>query len=108
MSFVGLPLVAPTTGGVRQYANSDNAWVSEPNRTSYANAIQSIVDDPVDRDRRIANARACAPRFDWPEVAAGFLVLYEEIVARFRGIERPFTIEPAFYSTRGNWLGVEV
>jgi alpha-1,6-mannosyltransferase len=103
----GTPLLAPDSGGVRNYANADNAWIVPATAGAFALAVLSIIHDDQDRERRTARARAAAESLDWPQVCAGFLSLYRELYARTREPEAAGIEEPAFYSTPGNWLGWE-
>ncbi len=41
----GLPVVAPNSGGVLSYANSENAWLSEPTAECFSEAIRDIFVD---------------------------------------------------------------
>jgi glycosyltransferase involved in cell wall biosynthesis len=52
----GLPLVAPDSGGVSSYANSENAWIAQPDAGSFASAIAALVADSAEVTRRSQNA----------------------------------------------------
>ena len=52
----GAPTVAPNSGGILSYATGDNAWLVEPTGDNFASAVREVIDDPVERDRRVANA----------------------------------------------------
>lgn len=56
----GVPTVAPNAGGILSYANSDNAWLVEPNGDSFAAAVREILDDQSLRDRKVGNALVTA------------------------------------------------
>lgn len=38
----GLPLVVPNAGGVLSYANTENAWLAEPNGEAFADAVRDV------------------------------------------------------------------
>jgi glycosyltransferase involved in cell wall biosynthesis len=82
----GLALVAPSTGGLRHYADSGNAWLVEPTAEAFAAAIQAIRADG--RSARRTSACATAERFDWDKVTAGYFELYDEIHALVRDSRR--------------------
>jgi glycosyltransferase involved in cell wall biosynthesis len=101
----GTPLVAPNSGGVTAYAHRENAWLADPRPQAFANAICQILRDPSERERRTRAARQTALRLAWPNVCEEFHSLYLDLYTRTQGA--PARIEPAFYSTPGNWLGLE-
>jgi alpha-1,6-mannosyltransferase len=84
----GLPLVAPSCGGVSSYANSENAWVTEADARSFTRAIQEAVANPRQTNEKVKNAQSTVQRYSWESVAASFLDLYDEIhearTSRFR------------------------
>jgi alpha-1,6-mannosyltransferase len=95
----GLPLVAPNSGGVTSYANTDNAWVVEPTGTAFARAVyQALTDEPL-RLRRIRAALQTAQQFSWPNITILFFDLYGEIIRRHSGEAATPGMEPAFVST---------
>ncbi len=77
----GLPLVAPPSGGVLEYASHDNAWLAEATPARFAAAVRQVVADPQDYRRRVSRARETAASFDWSTVAARFFDLYDTICA---------------------------
>lgn len=95
----GTPLVAPASGGVTTYAHSGNAWLSEPTGEAFAASIRSIVFEPEDCRRRVAEALHTAARFGWPQAAAHYFRLYAALHAIRLG-SSPEHFPPAlFYST---------
>jgi glycosyltransferase involved in cell wall biosynthesis len=52
----GAPTVAPDSGGILSYATGDNAWLVEPTGENFAAAVREVIDDPLERDRRVTNA----------------------------------------------------
>ena len=52
----GAPTVAPNSGGILSYATGDNAWLVEPTGENFAAAVREVIDDPLERDRRVINA----------------------------------------------------
>ncbi len=101
----GTPLVAPDSGGVTAYAHDGNAWLSEPTGAAFAQSILEIRGNPHMRAARTLAARETALRHGWPQVCGSFHDLYRNLYSRTVG--EPTEIEPAFYSTPGNWLGME-
>jgi alpha-1,6-mannosyltransferase len=104
----GLPVVAPASGGVLSYAGPRNAWLATPDGDAFARSVRSIVGNPEDRRRRIAEALRTAASYSWPAIADRFLDLYGSLPALLRGgpANRP-ALEPAFVSTPGNRWGAE-
>jgi len=103
----GLALVAPRAGGVISYATDDNAWLGEAHAESFARLVRSVAADTGNRCRKTQTARATAEQYRWQSVASRYLQLYESLYELRRGSRRRQVIEPRFYSTAGNWLGVE-
>ena len=103
----GLALVASRTGGVRQYADSSNAWLAEPSPEAFARAIEMIRSDPVACCARQRGARATAERFNWEKVTDSYFDLYDELHALVCGSRRVPTLAPAFYSTAGRRVTLE-
>ncbi len=101
----GTPLVAPNSGGVTSYAHEGNAWLSEATGPAFAASVLDILQNPQKRILRTVAARETALRFGWPAVCAEFHALYQDLYARTQG--GVTHLEPAFYSTPGNWLGLE-
>lgn len=104
----GTPLVAANSGGVTEYANTQNAWLVEPTATAFATACLEAVQEPQLRRERTATARRTAEAHSWPRVAEGFLDLYREIWNQARNPAYPLLSAPAFHSTPGDWLGREI
>ena len=95
----GTPLIAPLSGGVTTYAHSGNAWLSEPTGDAFAASVRSLLFEPEDRRRRVAEALRTASRFGWPQAAAHFFHLYSALHAIRLG-SPPEQFHPAlFYST---------
>ncbi len=104
----GLALVAPAAGGILSYANDGNAWLAPPNAGAMADAVRAASDSGVRREARIAAARKSAEERDWPRVAAGFFELYRELAESVRKRDWAPAAPPAFVSTLGNRLGMEI
>src|SRR5215470_7959726 len=79
----GLPLVAPSAGGVLSYADETNAWLAEPNGESFAAAARVIFSDPATRKDKLARARWTAQQYQWQVVADSFFQLYDELIEQF-------------------------
>jgi len=73
----GLPLVAPSQGGVTTYCNADNAWLAEPNGPSFAASVRAIFDDPITHAARVSQGRRTALAHDWKEMAGQFFNTYD-------------------------------
>ncbi len=56
----GVATVAPNAGGILSYATNENAWLVEPTGEKFAAAVREIINDPLLRERKIANALATA------------------------------------------------
>jgi alpha-1,6-mannosyltransferase len=77
----GTPLVAPHSGGVLSYATDDNAWLTQAEPDAFADAVESVLRDPLERSRRSANGRLTARQFTWPVAAARLFQTYERVHA---------------------------
>jgi glycosyltransferase involved in cell wall biosynthesis len=81
----GLPLVAPTTGGVLTYASDETAWLAPPEPESFARCVQQIFADAAARARKTARALAVAHEYRWERVAGQFFQTYEQLVRMSAG-----------------------
>jgi alpha-1,6-mannosyltransferase len=90
----GTPLVVPMTGGVRQYATPDNAWLAEAEPAAFAQAVRDLLACPGLRASRIANGRHTAHAHDWQTVTARYFELYDGIYHRSAAV-RPVTVPRA-------------
>jgi alpha-1,6-mannosyltransferase len=77
----GLPLVAPDSGGVTSYANATNAWLASADVESFVRAMESVLSEGSQRERRVSEALKTAAEFRWDAVAPRFLDLYAELCA---------------------------
>jgi len=102
----GLPLLAPNRGGVTSYASAQNAWLAPADVDSFAAAIDELLANEVERNRRAQNALRTAAEYRWDRVASSFLDLYAELAAA--GPERAAVASslpaPAFSSTPATGL----
>lgn len=80
----GLPLVAPNRGGVTSYANAENAWVVPPTVRNFATAIDQLLANEPERNRRIQNALQTSANYRWDRIASSFLDLYAELANAHR------------------------
>lgn len=103
----GLPLVAPDSGGVTQYANAGNAWTVPATGESFENAIREIARDPTGALARAERALATVAGYGWDAAADSFLELYREIHRLRTGAGKQPAISPLFYSTPGDYWGRE-
>jgi alpha-1,6-mannosyltransferase len=104
----GAALVAPESGGVLSYANASNAWLAPAVPERMAEAVRAASPGAPGREAVLEAARRCAEELDWPRVAAGFFELYQDLAKAVRGEHRCAVPPPAFVSTPGNWLGMEL
>ena len=72
----GVPVVVPDSGGVLEYASSENAWLAAPTATAFADAIRAARGGD---DARIARAAATADRFRWREATRRYFDAYDDI-----------------------------
>ncbi|HUP03402.1 MAG TPA: glycosyltransferase [Bryobacteraceae bacterium] len=75
----GVPVVAPSEGGVLSYAHSGNAWLCAPAAEEFAKAVQSVFADAGERERRTAEARRTAWEYDWTAIAARYFQLIDDL-----------------------------
>jgi glycosyltransferase involved in cell wall biosynthesis len=80
----GLPVVTPRAGGVLSYASDGNAWLVEPSGADLATGVYGVFADDAARTVKIEQALRTAANFDWPQVAAVFFDLYDDLHKRFR------------------------
>jgi glycosyltransferase involved in cell wall biosynthesis len=74
----GLPVVAPGSGGILTYANSTNAWLTEPTSAGLAEAIRSVQSNPGKRLQKVECALHTAKEYAWPRVTRNFFQLYDD------------------------------
>ena len=80
----GLPVVAPCSGGVLSYANAANSWLVKPSGADFAAGIRDVFSDDAARATKVDQAIRTAANFDWPQVAAIFFKLYDDLHRQFR------------------------
>jgi alpha-1,6-mannosyltransferase len=80
----GLPVIAPCSGGVLSYANDGNSWLVKPTGVDFAAGIRDVFADGAAREAKVSQAIQTAANFDWPQVAAIFFKLYDDLHKRFR------------------------
>jgi glycosyltransferase involved in cell wall biosynthesis len=76
----GLPLVAPTEGGITSYASDETAWLAPADAESFARRIQDMFAQPDERARRTELAMSVARRYAWERIAGQFFQTYEQLV----------------------------
>lgn len=75
----GIPVVAPASGGVLEYADSGNAYLAVPRPAAFAAAIRDAAQaDP----EKIRAALATAREFHWPRVTRRYFELYDGLHER--------------------------
>jgi len=79
----GLPVVAPRAGGVLSYADDTNAWLVRPVGPDFAAGVRDVFADNTAKAAKVERAMQTAAKLDWPQVAASFFELYDELYARF-------------------------
>jgi alpha-1,6-mannosyltransferase len=75
----GVPLVVPNAGGVLSYANSENAWLAEPNGAAFADAVRDVFSDDEVKWYHTTRARRTAEFYAWEKVATEFFKLYDRL-----------------------------
>jgi glycosyltransferase involved in cell wall biosynthesis len=80
----GIRVVAPRSGGVLSYANPGDAWLVSPEGADFVAGVREVFADEAARKMKIEQALRTAANFDWPQVAATFFDLYDDLYKRFR------------------------
>jgi glycosyltransferase involved in cell wall biosynthesis len=76
----GLPLVASDVGATRDYVSPECAALVPPyDARSMAEAVLSLLDEPVDRARMSEQAREQAVKFSWPKVVKQLQSVYAAV-----------------------------
>ncbi|MBN1567616.1 MAG: glycosyltransferase [Acidobacteria bacterium] len=94
----GLPVVAPDSGGLKAYANSSNACLTDATGQAFASMIQTLVADASKRQIVIEAALRTAHEFSLETTTDRYLDLYENL---HRIIKKELPLEaakPAFLS----------
>ena len=81
----GLVLVAPDSGGVKEYANPHNACLVAPTAEGFAEAITNMARHPELRRSLQAGARATAESYGWEAVTDSYLDLYMRLCSVANG-----------------------
>ena len=79
----GVPLVAPSAGGLLSYANETNAWLAEATGEAFARAVHAACQPGPVRDARLARARETAAGYTWPSVTRTIFELYDQLHDNF-------------------------
>jgi alpha-1,6-mannosyltransferase len=85
----GVPVVAPSEGGVLSYASSENAWLCQPTGDEFARAVKSVFADSSERERRVSAARLTAQKYDWKVIAARYFRLIDTLHEKGFQIDTP-------------------
>ncbi|MEK7724392.1 MAG: glycosyltransferase family 4 protein [Acidobacteriota bacterium] len=80
----GAPVVAPNSGGILTYANTDNAWLVEPTGENFANAVRDILTNEEKRKEKTANAVQTAKENNREKILGEVFELYEKMFERFQ------------------------
>ena len=81
----GVPVVVPDSGGVLEYANQSNAWVTPANPGAFAASVREACG--ADR-RRVSVALETAHWFRWNRATARYFALYDDIASRGSSVYR--------------------
>ena len=84
----GLPLVAPSAGGVTSYASDETAWLAPARPEAFAARIREIFADGAARQRKTTRALQVAGQYRWERVASQFFETYEQLVRGATGSHR--------------------
>ena len=84
----GLPLVAPTTGGVTTYASDETAWLASARAEHFARCVTQIFAHPAVRARKTARALEVARDYRWERIASQFFETYDSLVRMSRPSRR--------------------
>lgn len=79
----GLPVVAPNSGGILSYANSDNSWLAEPNGESFSSAVSDVFSNEIERVKRIDSALQTSAQYTWKASTDAMFILYDRMSAEF-------------------------
>jgi glycosyltransferase involved in cell wall biosynthesis len=101
----GLPLVAPNSGGILEFASGSNAFVVEPTAKAFSAAVLEAIRNPELRALKVANALSTAASFSLEGAADSFLSLYEQIQAVTAGRLSLDEAAPLFRSQPPGSLG---
>ena len=91
----GVPLVAPNSGGVLSYANSDNAWLASPDPIEFTRALSSALECDDERRRRVGNALAKSQEYCWETSTDERFAIYDQMYEMFVGRHQLFDYAPA-------------
>jgi len=85
----GLPVLAPDSGGLLTYANSENTWLTAATPSAFAEAIRTMAREPEAVGRKAARAMKTAASFSWHHATRRYFALYDQFHARFMSELRP-------------------
>ena len=80
----GAACVFPRTGGVRMYADEDNAWLVDDDPKAFADAIYDAAVEHELRSRRVANALKTAAHHSQDAAVDRLLATYDRMYKDFR------------------------
>jgi alpha-1,6-mannosyltransferase len=95
----GLVVVAPESGGFREFANPGNSCPTPASAAHFASAIHRVGNDEKEYRRIGHNARATAERFSWERIALEYFALYDKMHSIGTGEEALTGAGASFCST---------
>jgi glycosyltransferase involved in cell wall biosynthesis len=78
----GVPVIASTGGALPEVVGKAGITVDPADRSGFSTAMERLLADPAERQRRIEAGREQARLFSWPASAATLLAAYREAFAR--------------------------
>jgi glycosyltransferase involved in cell wall biosynthesis len=78
----GVPVIASTGGALPEVVGQAGITVDPADQPGFSRAMERLLADPAERQRRIEAGREQARLFSWPASAATLLEAYREAVAR--------------------------
>ncbi len=94
----GIPLIAPNSGGLQEYANASNSGLTDATGSGFASVICSLIRDNNKRQIMISSALQTARQFSLDAIADRYLNLYQKLVAVAHKELPMEASEPAFVS----------
>lgn len=87
----GVPVVAPNSGGVLSYATKENAWLTEPDGSKFANAVKEIINNRDLSTQKTTNAVLAAQENTWDKSIDRLFATYDRMHDDFQNRFELFT-----------------